>query len=47
MDFLANSGLVCQTDRLEDKQQSELEGLGKKRYLKLYLEKVKTGFADS
>ena len=30
VDFLGNSGLVCQTDRLEDKQQSELEGLGKK-----------------
>ena len=43
VDFLGNSGLVYQTDRLEDKQQSELEGLGK-RYLKRYLEMSKNGF---
>ena len=28
VDFHGNSGLVCQTDRLEDTRQSELEGLG-------------------
>ena len=29
VDFRGNSGLVCQTDRLEDIRQLELEGLGK------------------
>ena len=32
MDFDWNSGLVCQTGRLEDILQSELEGL-RKRYI--------------
>ena len=44
MDFLGNSGLVCQTDRLEDKQQSELEGLGKKKILEALFGKSKNGF---